>query len=92
MRKPGKRFITESRNQDPSLYSPILKSKNGEKKKFPFIENAGVLQPGMANAMKTVFTLKNNNRKPLAVLWDMDGVLIDTSPHHFIAWKEAITD
>ncbi len=25
---------------------------------------------------------------PFAVLWDMDGVLVDSAPYHFRAWKE----
>ncbi len=36
--------------------------------------------------------MQNNDHKPLAVLWDMDGVLIDTSPHHFIAWQEVLSE
>ncbi|WP_437960636.1 HAD family phosphatase [Sorangium sp. So ce119] len=28
--------------------------------------------------------------KPKAVLWDLDGTLVDSSEHHFIAWREAL--
>jgi beta-phosphoglucomutase len=28
--------------------------------------------------------------QPRAVLWDMDGVLIDSAQHHFDAWREAL--
>ncbi|WP_437291280.1 HAD family hydrolase [Sorangium sp. So ce406] len=28
--------------------------------------------------------------KPRAVLWDLDGTLVDSSEHHFIAWREAL--
>lgn len=27
-----------------------------------------------------------------AVLWDMDGVLVDTGPFHYIAWKETLDE
>ena len=26
------------------------------------------------------------SRQPFAVLWDMDGTLVDTAEHHFHAW------
>jgi HAD superfamily hydrolase (TIGR01509 family) len=29
---------------------------------------------------------------PKAVLWDMDGVLADTSPLHFITWERVLTE
>jgi len=29
---------------------------------------------------------RNNAR---AIIWDMDGVIVDTAPHHFSAWQEA---
>lgn len=28
--------------------------------------------------------------KPYGILWDMDGVLVDTGEEHFIAWSEAL--
>ncbi|NMC14879.1 MAG: HAD family phosphatase [Chloroflexi bacterium] len=34
---------------------------------------------------------KKINPGALAVLWDMDGVLIDTSPYHFAAWKQVMS-
>lgn len=27
---------------------------------------------------------------PLAVLWDMDGVLVDSAPYHYRAWRETL--
>lgn len=27
---------------------------------------------------------------PFAVLWDMDGVIVDSGPLHFLAWREAL--
>lgn len=36
-------------------------------------------------------TTNSNNPGTLAVLWDMDGVLVDTSPFHFSAWKQVMS-
>ncbi len=33
---------------------------------------------------------KNMKSKPKAVIFDMDGVIIDSMPYHFIAWYEAL--
>lgn len=33
-----------------------------------------------------------NEYKPLAVLWDMDGVLIDTGDLHYLTWKMALEE
>ncbi|HVY92447.1 MAG TPA: HAD family phosphatase [Bryobacteraceae bacterium] len=30
-------------------------------------------------------------QNPRAVLWDMDGTLIDSGPHHWLAWQEVLT-
>jgi len=30
------------------------------------------------------------SRKPRAILFDMDGVIVDSMPYHFIAWYEAL--
>jgi len=35
-------------------------------------------------------TLKKLNFRPKAVLFDMDGVIIDSMPYHFLAWYEAL--
>ena len=29
-------------------------------------------------------------RKPRAILFDMDGVIVDSMPYHFISWYEAL--
>ncbi|OGS19721.1 MAG: hypothetical protein A3J83_01140 [Elusimicrobia bacterium RIFOXYA2_FULL_40_6] len=34
--------------------------------------------------------MKKLTRKPKAVLFDMDGVIIDSMPYHFIAWFETL--
>lgn len=35
---------------------------------------------------------KQTSRPGLAVIWDMDGVIVDTGPHHFRAWQKASKD
>jgi beta-phosphoglucomutase len=34
--------------------------------------------------------VKNINRSPKAVLFDMDGVIVDSMPYHYLAWYEAL--
>jgi beta-phosphoglucomutase len=34
--------------------------------------------------------MKKLEKKPQAVIFDMDGVIIDSMPYHFIAWYEAL--
>ncbi len=34
--------------------------------------------------------MKKLNFKPKAIIFDMDGVIIDSMPYHFIAWYEAL--
>ena len=34
--------------------------------------------------------MKNKDAQPRAVLWDMDGVLVDSAEYHFLAWQEAL--
>ena len=34
--------------------------------------------------------MKNLNFKPRAIIFDMDGVIVDSMPYHFIAWYEAL--
>lgn len=34
--------------------------------------------------------IPSSSRSPLAVLWDLDGTLIDSGPIHFISWREAL--
>jgi beta-phosphoglucomutase len=31
-----------------------------------------------------------SNHQPRAIIWDMDGVLIDSGPYHFQAWRETL--
>lgn len=31
-------------------------------------------------------------RPPFAVLWDMDGVLVDSAPYHYRAWKDTFAE
>ena len=35
-------------------------------------------------------TLKKLKFKPKAVICDMDGVIVDSMPYHFLAWYEAL--
>ena len=32
----------------------------------------------------------NNHQKPRAVLWDMDGTLLDSAEYHWLAWRESL--
>ncbi|MBU4375920.1 MAG: HAD family phosphatase [Candidatus Omnitrophica bacterium] len=34
--------------------------------------------------------MKNRKSKPEAIIFDMDGVIIDSMPYHFLAWYEAL--
>ncbi len=34
--------------------------------------------------------MKKLNFKPKAIIFDMDGVIVDSMPYHFIAWYEAL--
>lgn len=36
--------------------------------------------------------MKKEGSQPGAVLWDMDGVLVDTAELHYITWKSALAD
>ena len=29
-----------------------------------------------------------NNEKQLGVIFDLDGVIVDTAKHHFVAWQQ----
>ena len=34
--------------------------------------------------------MKKLSNRPKAVIFDMDGVIVDSMPYHFIAWYEAL--
>jgi beta-phosphoglucomutase len=34
--------------------------------------------------------MKRLKEKPLAIMFDMDGVIVDSMPYHFLAWYEAL--
>ncbi len=34
----------------------------------------------------------NNGDRPGAILWDLDGTLIDSGPYHYQAWQETLSD
>ncbi|MDD5775659.1 MAG: hypothetical protein PHS64_06950, partial [Candidatus Omnitrophica bacterium] len=34
--------------------------------------------------------MKHLVKKPAAILFDMDGVIVDSMPYHFLAWYEAL--
>ena len=40
--------------------------------------------------MQKGFYMKPMNNQPRAVLWDMDGTLIDSVPYHWQAWQHAL--
>ncbi len=33
-----------------------------------------------------------SERPPFAVLWDMDGVLVDSAPYHYRAWRDTLAE
>ena len=35
-------------------------------------------------------TLTNKNNQSMAVIWDMDGVLVDTGGFHFQVWRDVL--
>ena len=35
---------------------------------------------------------RTNGNHPGAVLWDLDGTLIDSAPFHYLAWQETLRD
>ncbi len=35
--------------------------------------------------------MNSNNNQPRAVLWDLDGTLIDSMPYHWEAWNDLLT-
>jgi beta-phosphoglucomutase len=34
--------------------------------------------------------MKQHKRRPKAIIFDMDGVIVDSMPYHFLAWYEAL--
>lgn len=72
---------------------PLVISATGARKRTQVVETRGAISwksGAMVLEGTALMYVLEDKKRSQAVLWDMDGVIVDTAPFHLLSWQEVL--